>query len=297
MAVFWTITLRWWARCTAFLLLAILCCFILTIIAPDWPIMFHYCLAAVLATVVVEYFRPHNALYLAGLLPDIFVVRQVVLAAVAALAIIPIFAICAYMAGASLELIFANMHLHAIGVIAAAACVEELMFRGTLFQAFEERFGLTLATLASTLLFTALHSLNPGFSAMAAVNVALANIVLVVLFVRSRSLLPCIAFHCCWNCSLANILGISVSGLDLGSSSSAPTAYTLLSQNFPFVFGKMFGLEEGLAATAILSVAGLWLGRHFTISPYIYAKLFRRTYAESHLHSKCKLFMNTAAIQ
>jgi membrane protease YdiL (CAAX protease family) len=84
-----------------------------------------------------------------------------------------------------------------------APLVEEVVYRGLLFSAFQRRFGATLAVVLTTLLFTAVHvpqySMNntPDYATV----IALLSLSLTLTLLRtfSGNLLPCIVLHTVFN--------------------------------------------------------------------------------------------------
>jgi uncharacterized protein len=80
--------------------------------------------------------------------------------------------------------------LAGVFVIGIAPLAEEFFFRGFLFQAFRESWGVWIAAPASGLIFGAVH-----FQFDKLVPLAILGTALAVLFHRTRSLWPCILLH------------------------------------------------------------------------------------------------------
>jgi membrane protease YdiL (CAAX protease family) len=91
--------------------------------------------------------------------------------------------------------------LTGVFVIGLAPPIEELFFRGFLFQALRTRFGVWGGAALSGLLFGAIH-LKPEFL----VPLSLLGMILALLFQKTNSLWPCIMVH-----ALNNALAFSVS--------------------------------------------------------------------------------------
>jgi uncharacterized protein len=84
-----------------------------------------------------------------------------------------------------------------------APVVEEVVYRGLLFSAFRRRFGIAVAIILPTLLFTAVHvpqyslDSNPDYATVIAL--LLLSLTLTVIRARTDSLLPCIVLHTVFN--------------------------------------------------------------------------------------------------
>jgi membrane protease YdiL (CAAX protease family) len=166
-----------------------------------------------------------------------------------------------------------------IAMIIVAAVGEEILFRGTIFLAIEERFGGTAAVLLTSLLFAVAHAGNPDVSMLALVNVFLAGVLMGTMLMRSSSLWPSIIFHIVWNLLVALCFG-DVSGNDLGGgavvldlSHAAPSLQWLVSGSF--------GVEEGLLTTFLLVGATIVVARRIPSSAYVVAARFRRSHLEA----------------
>lgn len=84
-----------------------------------------------------------------------------------------------------------------------APVVEEVVYRGLLYSAFRRRFGLAIAIILPTLLFTAVHvpqySLGPNPDYATVFSLLLLSLTLTVIRARTDSLLPCIVLHTIFN--------------------------------------------------------------------------------------------------
>ncbi|MFI7537311.1 lysostaphin resistance A-like protein [Streptosporangium sp. NPDC049376] len=138
-----------------------------------------------------------------------------------------------------------------LGVMAAVAVNEELLFRGILFRIVEERIGTWPALVLTSLLFGLSHLLNPHASLWGAIAIAIeAGSMLAAAYAATRTLWVPIGVHFGWNFAAAGIFGAEVSGSGvaqglLSGVTSGPAALT----------GGEFGPEASLFAV----VAGLLL--------------------------------------
>lgn len=160
--------------------------------------------------------------------------------------------------------------------------IEEILFRGVIFQALLERFGQVLSTLAISILFGLAHYFNPNLTLLSVINIVLAGICLSVMYIRTKSLWMPIAFHFMWNFSQEYFLGSAVSGVHIGERLFT-FDWEFVNKNFSFLFGGDFGIEGGILTTIVLIVSTVYTLRYLSPSPYITASLFKRKFAENAL--------------
>ena len=96
--------------------------------------------------------------------------------------------------------------------------LEELLFRGFVFQRMVDGVGAWPALLAMALLFALAHWGNPGMEGAtlvwATVDTALGAVLLGLAYLRTRRLALPIGIHFGWNWAQGSLLGFDVSGLD-----------------------------------------------------------------------------------
>lgn len=144
------------------------------------------------------------------------------------------------------------MALGAVGTTLAAAG-EEVMLRGYVLQELMSKFSTAASVIVSSLFFTALHAnafLNNDMAPVGALNIFLASVLLSLAYLATRTLWLPIGIHTGWNFVQGPLLGINVSGNDLGAgwhpvTLSGPALMT----------GGSFGFEGSL-----LGVIGPALG-------------------------------------
>lgn len=133
--------------------------------------------------------------------------------------------------------------------------LEEWIVRGYVYRALKERWSPWVSALASSILFSLLHALNPDVSWIALVNIVLAGLLLAALVERSGSLWSATLAHGVWNFAVACLLSVPVSGLrtfhllDLSVAGPEP------------VTGGGFGPEGSLVLTALAAALTAWLWR------------------------------------
>lgn len=127
---------------------------------------------------------------------------------------------------------------------------EEVAFRGYILQNLRKEWGTLAALLASSILFALLHGLNPHFTPLALVGIALAGVFMAYGYLLSGSLWLPIAFHFAWNFAQGPLFSFPVSGL-------ASEGLLLLERGDSpsLITGGAFGPEGGL-----LGVTALFLG-------------------------------------
>jgi membrane protease YdiL (CAAX protease family) len=100
-----------------------------------------------------------------------------------------------------------------VGLMAAAAVTEELIFRGVLFRIVEERTGTWLALALTGILFGLIHLANADATLWGAIAIAIeAGGMLAAAYAATRSLWLPIGLHFGWNFAAAGIFGTAVSG-------------------------------------------------------------------------------------
>jgi uncharacterized protein len=137
----------------------------------------------------------------------------------------------------------------------AIAIIEETLLRGIIFRIAEERLGTYWSLALSSLIFGALHLLNPHSSLITAFAVAVeGGLLLGSAFVYSRNLWFPIAIHFAWNFTQTGIFGAVTSGNLLHESlfTSSLSGKTLLS-------GGAFGPEASIQAFLFCSIASILL--------------------------------------
>jgi len=140
-------------------------------------------------------------------------------------------------------------------VLICGALAEELMFRGYPFQRLEEAIGPAGAIGLFSVLFGAVHLMNPGATPLGLLNTVLIGAVLALAYLRTRALWLCWGIHFGWNASLGLLSGFPVSGLRIFNvvvRSSANGARWLT--------GGSYGVEASApgAAAVVLGLLVIW---------------------------------------
>lgn len=91
--------------------------------------------------------------------------------------------------------------VYAIAVVATitAPFVEELVYRGVLYSAFQRTMGVPMAFMLVTFLFALVHVPQYWPSASTIILLTLLSMILTAIRVKTKNLLPCIIFHTLFN--------------------------------------------------------------------------------------------------
>jgi len=142
--------------------------------------------------------------------------------------------------------------LASVGVMAAVAVTEELLFRAVLFRVVEELTGTWGALAISSLVFGAAHLTNPNATLWGALAITVeAGFLLGAAYTVTRSLWLPIGVHWGWNLAEGGIFGAAVSGSGRGpaglltSHTSGPALLT----------GGTFGPEASVVAVLVCGAA------------------------------------------
>lgn len=129
---------------------------------------------------------------------------------------------------------------------------EEIALRGFFLTGASTRIPTIAAVVLNSVVFAVLHIFNSGISATAIFNLTLFGVFASLYFLRTDNIWGVGALHSAWNFAQGNLFGIPVSGM--GSEVSvlrfSPAGSRMIN-------GGEFGLEGGLAVTAVLAAATL----------------------------------------
>lgn len=151
---------------------------------------------------------------------------------------------------------------------------EELLFRGMIFQALQERFGAIVAILATSVPFGLAHAANPDASTLSVVNTVLAGITLGAMVAVYRSLWMAIGFHGAWNLGVAAGIG-PLSGWDELPYRVAMLDTTML-HDWRWLVDGPYGIEEGAVTAVVLTAVTIAVLRSTRYDAYVEAARQRR---------------------
>ena len=137
-----------------------------------------------------------------------------------------------------------------------AALTEELMIRGYPLAVLREALGWRGAIVITSVVFGALHALNPNVAVTAIVLVTIAGIFLGAIVYQLRSLWAATAAHFAWNLTLAVFLHAALSGQELPVGD-----YRVIDSGPDWATGGAWGPEGGAAAMAGMLISAALLFR------------------------------------
>lgn len=144
--------------------------------------------------------------------------------------------------------------VHYFFMFLIVAIGEEIIFRGVVFRWIDEKWGFTIALVASALIFGGVHWSNPGGNWWSSLAIAIeAGLLLGAAYKWSGTLWLPIGIHWAWNFSQGNIFGFAVSGQDAGSSVLIATP-----QGSPWITGGAFGPEASVISVVLGVAASVW---------------------------------------
>ena len=134
---------------------------------------------------------------------------------------------------------------------------EEALIRGFLFPVIGLRYGTMIAIVVSSLLFAALHLLNPNLAFIPLLNLALFGVFAALFALYEGGLWGVFAIHSAWNWAQGNLFGFEVSGSAAGSTA----IFDMMEVGPDWLTGGAFGPEGGLVVTFVLIAGSLlvWL--------------------------------------
>ncbi len=133
---------------------------------------------------------------------------------------------------------------------------EEILLRGYLMTSLARSMPLGLTVIISAAAFAAMHIGNPGFGALAFLNIFLFGVFMSLYMIRTGNLWGAGILHAVWNFAVGCIVGLPVSGLTMPASLLSLTA----SEEMAVIGGGAFGPEGGLAVTFVLTLGIAILG-------------------------------------
>lgn len=194
------------------------------------------------------------------------------------LGIIPIASLIVIMSVLDVAEITYGSTLFADGIVAIIiyAVIEELIFRGMIFQACVDRFSFVPTAVIFSALFAFAHFANPSFDYVSMINTFLAGLLFSYARFHMHSLWLPIALHVSWNLTLFTT-GMTLSGLEISESFMKVN----LSHNIPSPwFMSSYGIEGTAYCTLALIAMGIFIST-IDVPPQRQARIFRMEYTIS----------------
>ncbi len=136
-------------------------------------------------------------------------------------------------------------------VLAVAAMLEEVAFRGYPFQRLVEALGPLLALVILNSLFSLVHLGNPhsSFWSWGTLNTVAIGVVLGIAYLRTRALWLPWGIHFGWNAMLGLVLGLPVSG-----TSQFQTVIAGAAQGPHWLTGGSYGIEASITGAVVILI-------------------------------------------
>jgi len=139
-------------------------------------------------------------------------------------------------------------------VMFTVAIIEEILVRGIIFRIVEEKLGSYISLTISSVLFGALHLVNPNGTLISGICITTAGFMLGAAFIYSRNLWFPIALHFAWNFTQSGIFGAITSGNEKTSSLLVAKI-----QGAEIITGGEFGPEGSIQAVLFCAVGAIVL--------------------------------------
>lgn len=228
--------------------------------------------AFAVATIIESARLPGGSPVASGLFTSRQTPSHVGIGAVVATGLIMISVLAALVSGAQIrDVTFSIQPIFLMGLI-MSSMGEEVLFRGTLLQALQQRFGTYAAVALTSALFASVHLGNPHVEPLAIASTFAVGLLLGMMTVLTASLWMPMIFHVVWNVLSSALFG-EVSGLppvvqiiDIDTTSIQLPSW---------LFGGSYGIESG-AVTLALTFLTLWIvPKYCTIDPFSRAARYR----------------------
>jgi len=143
---------------------------------------------------------------------------------------------------------FSSYTFWGIGLFIIVGFKEELLSRGYSITALNQMKRPWLSVLLSSLMFSALHLLNPNVKALGLINIVFVGILFGYMFVKTNNIWMPIGYHITWNYFQGNVFGFPVSG------NEAHGIYNINVLKDNILTGGAFGPEAGILTTIVIAI-------------------------------------------
>ena len=128
---------------------------------------------------------------------------------------------------------------------------EELVTRGWLLQTVTNKLNLSWGIAISSSLFSMLHMGNQGVTALSLISIVLVGVLMALYMLKTDNIWGVAALHGAWNFAQGNLVGVAVSGRDVGGSLLHFQARLGVPD---WLSGGAFGLEGNIVTCLVLLV-------------------------------------------
>jgi membrane protease YdiL (CAAX protease family) len=224
------------------------------------------------ATIIETMRLPGGSARASGLLPSAVTGRHVLVGSVAASIMMLIIAVAAAAAGAPVRTVDVIVNPGLVAAFMISSMGEEVLFRGTVMQALQQRFGTYVSVVVTSALFASVHLGNPHVEPLAIVSTFIVGLLLGMMTVLTSSLWMSMSFHAVWNLLSAGIFG-EVSGLPpVWQFVDIDTTAVVVPQ---WVFGGSYGIESGVVTIVLTLIMCFVVPKYCTLDPFARAARYR----------------------
>ncbi|MBM4178763.1 MAG: CPBP family intramembrane metalloprotease [Ignavibacteria bacterium] len=228
--------------------------------------------AFAVATIIEAARLPGGSSVASGLLTSRQTPHHTGIGALVATGMITITALATLAAGAQVHMVeFSIQPIFLMGLI-ISSMGEEVLFRGTVLQALQQRFGTYAAVVITSALFASVHLGNPYVEPLAIASTFAVGLLLGMMTVLTSSLWMSMTFHVVWNVLSSALFG-EVSGL--------PPVVQILdidTTSIPlpsWMFGGNYGIESGVITLALTLLALWFIPKYCKLDPFTRAARYR----------------------
>lgn len=155
------------------------------------------------------------------------------------------------------------------------AAIEEIIFRGIVFQSLLKSSGLISSSVIISLLFMMFHLPNFGTTFLSSLNIFLFSMATCFIYFISKSLIVVILYHYLWNLFQVLFLGWSLSGYGHYYG-----LIKVIKNNIPdIITGGSFGIEGSMLLSFIILIHMYLIFKYIKFSPVINARIYIRDYS------------------
>ena len=148
-----------------------------------------------------------------------------------------------------------SIMIPAIAMALSSGFLEELLFRGALFRIVEEWLGSWASVVISSVVFGAVHLMNPAATMTGAIFISIeAGLLLAAAYMLTRRLWLGIGFHISWNYFQSAVFGGVVSG-----GVAEPGLFKTVITGPDLITGGSYGLEASLIPCLLATSTGVFL--------------------------------------
>ncbi len=193
--------------------------------------------------------------YFAGINLDKYALRDFCIGSVLGIISVSIIALLAYLLGANLYCyILSSKFFYNLLSIFNNVGVEELIFRGLIFQVLYSNWSKIGSVIISAFLFTLAHIFAGTENFIIFFNTFIAGILFCLMYIKTKSLWLPFAFHSFWNIGIFLVFENTAEKTNYSSALFNLVQLQTNNNLYNVLIGKEYGFESGLFCTLILII-------------------------------------------